>query len=439
MKCRQTYGSFDLALIYSNILPHAKYEVFDDDYLASSLLLNGDFNRKIVDFGLKMQSFLVEDPEDGDVKMSEYLQPIVGYSLNTARAPALADEPLISWNAGTNISKAFLTGYQNLDYAHGKSQKQLLKEAWEEVCADCAAIIFESWQYQSTVQRINPKDLKFHDLVGNSTISPDCRDIISQPEAMDLLAAVPPVNLVNSYYECSKTPSAAFTSALGSALASSTAIMAAAWVVGGWVFVYFANRYFRLSAFSKLPSLRVKKEIHEAFEETKNETLALLMHEIIAALEQQHPTTAEGKEQRMRLNMQYEKFRRLYDLLLSTNKNEHTEPRDVRQPIPETSSTLLSREIAAKVDRQRSRRRSVDSSRKSDHAKLESGNPLQTASVNELEMRRMPQSPRESITSAVMRSSMTGPTGPSPLQQTFRHSASRLSFPSEATPSTETV
>lgn len=392
------YDVFDVALIYANIAIPSKSDddwnrEADDDFW--NMIRNSEADLTITSLGLKLQKFLLDDPKNGDIKLMEYLFPALATSISAVKDLPQSDVPLRSWTTTPNNSRSYMShGFQNLSYAHGKSENEIIAEAWNEICADCAAIVVESFQYVSTIPRINEKDVTFFALANNDSYSiVDCMDLISQPSAMNKLVHTPPTKLVNSYYQCNRKPGAAFVSALGSALASSNAIMVAVWVIGGWVLMYLAQR--QSSDLAKLPSKRFKQEVYEAFEETKNETMVKLLEGITASLDQM---AGVNNAQRQRLKEDFTKFRRL--CALQSSKTSQAELEDVLSgPDP------LSLSLAAKVNLRRSHRFS--------HIAGQGGsivgtnpNPMLQSLPQEVEMASLsrPSSPerRDSITLAVL-------------------------------------
>ena len=68
-----------------------------------------------------------------------------------------------------------------------------------------------------------------------------CVDTFSQPQALARLSQAPPIKLVQSYFECTNTLSAAFMASVGNAAATSTLYVGIGWAIFGVIFVFYLN------------------------------------------------------------------------------------------------------------------------------------------------------------------------------------------------------
>ena len=73
--------------------------VHDDDYSPDQPNLDA-----VVALGLKLQKYLIDDPVNGDLDLQEFAGRVMTYTLNVARSPKLADEPIVSWQQTEAIS-----------------------------------------------------------------------------------------------------------------------------------------------------------------------------------------------------------------------------------------------------------------------------------------------------------------------------------------------
>jgi len=104
-------------------------------------------------------------------------------------------------------------------------------------------------QATSVNMPINRFDLSLNQLSPNSSIRYKsrfgllpvqmCVDTFSQPQAMARLSQAPPVKLVQSYYECTTTLSAALMASIGNAAATSTLYVGIGWTVFGALFILY--------------------------------------------------------------------------------------------------------------------------------------------------------------------------------------------------------
>jgi hypothetical protein len=272
----------------------------------------GIFRDSIINLGLRMQKFLIDDPENGDVNLINQLFPIYGYSYMLDQDPKYANKPI--FNDASSLSL-----------------NNLLQEAWDNIsCSNCAAIGFTSRQESSTVPRINAKFVTMQDIAGNGSTM--CRDLISQTDALTKLGSVPPTPLVNSYYECRKTVLFSFLSVLGSSFSGTNFIMTMMWIVGGYSFLTFFERRRRERGLAPLLSKRSKLEMQEALEVTKNKMLLAVMADIVAVLEQESPPSPSSpsdrhglQKRRQRLRRDFESFKALVQALSFDSSGEKEE------------------------------------------------------------------------------------------------------------------
>lgn len=179
--------------------------------------------RPQIEMALKLQKFLIDDPVNGDIALMEFASKVLIYTLNIAYLPSKANDPINngydSWGDMVNNT-----------WAGGMSYNQLLDAAWSELCKDCAAYVFESYAYGfSTTVSLNRFQVNYQDLLGNNSLPLACRDGLSQTKAMTLLAAQPPVGLVHTYFECTKSLQSALSSSVGGAIASATLYGTVVW------------------------------------------------------------------------------------------------------------------------------------------------------------------------------------------------------------------
>ena len=235
---------------------------FDDDYAPSNqdqLLPSPD----LVKLSKRMQQFMVDDPENGDKEMVEFIAPVLYSTFYSSNNFAEAD---------TRV---------NLSWTGNQSFNGMLRKAWDDTCSTCGALVFQFYSGEPRGWVMNSAGVSMQDLVvagkdqGNITDDTPsggnranfsltmCRNTLSQQNALDKLMLHPPVPLVQSYFQCRRTFTNALYSSLGSAVAAANFYVASAWIVIGFIVM----RFMRMKMGNRLVGRHAKDNIRESHED----------------------------------------------------------------------------------------------------------------------------------------------------------------------------
>lgn len=241
----------------------------DDDYSPDAPNLN-----VIVQLGLKLQRFLIDDPADGDLAAIQALAPILSYSLNIARAPATSHIPITSWQKPSSQISHRENAYFNNSWAAGRSYDELLEDAWDGLCPSCSGIVFEELTGLTIINQINKYGLTYEEIARknaeNVQSNEFCGDTFSNSETLAALKRTPPTELVYPYYKCSKKLSNAFWTVIGSSLAATSFLMNVAWLLGGLVLFAWLKRSNMPNKYSLLHRSD-REELNAAYEQLKQD------------------------------------------------------------------------------------------------------------------------------------------------------------------------
>lgn len=244
-------------------------------------LFYSDSVETMVKFGLKMQHFYFNDSENGDLEILRAVAPVIGYTLNVQQDSEAASLPIKSWfDASTNK-------HVDNSWAHGKSYRQLLDEAWGQLCetndCDCGVVVFQvknptkDWPFTNSYT-------SFEALKRNASAPPGvmaCQDYSFSPAMIAKLGANPPTPLHNNYYVCSKTPVSALLASFGPAVATTNFFSTLCWIVLGYLSIFVARRRYKQTVLSA----NSKAVVGEALGQAKEESLLAVVQEMAVALQ----------------------------------------------------------------------------------------------------------------------------------------------------------
>ena len=259
---------FTLGLIYST---SSQLQLSDDDFEVNSFLI-----RNLVEVGLQTQKLIIEDPENGDTRAIEHFSDVLGFTISVQKIPALASIPIKSTSEYDNT------------WARGLSYNQLLAEAWDKIGQNLSALVLEvDGSLSLNKDAVGLNDLPRADM----TKSPACQNIFSNNAAFEQMAANPPVALVESYLSCRKTVFSVFSTALGSAVATTNLISSMWWIVCGYFIVFTLrcqNKLVDESEHNVVLTESKKEKIQEALGTVEREALlghlqALLEHQVASS------------------------------------------------------------------------------------------------------------------------------------------------------------
>lgn len=220
-----------------------------------------------VDFGRRMQKFLLDDSENGDTNAIMHVSDVLGYSLVVSRSPATANRPI---NVTSQSS-------EHASWARGLSYNQLLEEAFDKLgCLNCSALVFEV----DGSRAFNKFGAELSEIPKKSANKSQSEAILGCSNGMDFSAAFsaminnPPVALVYPYYECQKSTKSLLVTAFGSSLAATNFIGAAAWIISGYLIAWILR--WRLKSIDD-PELvltkRTKNLVASVYERVKEDSL----------------------------------------------------------------------------------------------------------------------------------------------------------------------
>jgi hypothetical protein len=146
-------------------------------------------------------------------------------------------------------------------FANGSTFNQLLKKEFQKVCGGQCAMIFLFSLSGPLGTSVNAPmdrfDLSLGQLSPNTSLVVDingteygnkyphmipvqmCIDTFSQPQALARLSQVPPVRLVQIYFECTSKVSAALMASIGNAAAAARLYVGLSWAAFGVLFAFF--------------------------------------------------------------------------------------------------------------------------------------------------------------------------------------------------------
>ena len=292
---------------------------------------NSTYTGRLHEIAFKAQSFMLGktfggDPVNGDILAQRYFEEMLGYSANVDYARDTSNQKIGAlskdqFNAATGAKQT--KGVGNA-WAGGKSYNQLLKASWAKICpwGTCAAFVFETYAdmtnfgYQGLnkfhVQMAEFSNITFVD--ANYTSSPNalhklqmCTDTITMAAAMAKLSLVPPIPLVQSYYECTPTTQSAFIAAFGSAVGSATLFLQLGTLVVGNLIIWVANYYLTRRKKERLLPKAERLDVLDQYEILKTQALCDMLKasvESFRALRAAHMTHDN-------------KFREMHELLLN--------------------------------------------------------------------------------------------------------------------------
>jgi hypothetical protein len=218
--------------------------------------------KKMIQFGIKAQSFLVADPINGDKSAADYYSRVVALTNMISKEQLNPEKKFTSHiinrhlNSYTYGGASYYGDFMNFSYTRGMTWHEELTYEWRKICPDsgCSGIFFNSLAgpKMNNFQSVNSYNVQFGLLSNQTFYSPVlhgpvplqmCVDTLSQSLVMSRLGAKPPVSLVQSYFECSNTVSKALTTAIGSAAGSANLYTGIVMSVLGVVVVYVLNTF----------------------------------------------------------------------------------------------------------------------------------------------------------------------------------------------------
>lgn len=265
--CRR--NRFQVGLIFSTSLINT-----NDD--ADNPTVDG-----VVQIGKTFQDFIIKDEREGVLKAMQHFSKVIGYSINVQRAPAISNQSIKSFTDPENGRI-----YDN-SWAKGKSLDQLLEAEWDNVCQNCSAFIFEV----EGSSFLNKYGLTMSNFAPEGKLL--CHDIISQHAAISSLAQAPPVNIVNSYFQCSKTTFSAMAGSVGGAIAATGFMISIFWVLFGHLVVWVLKKKLRATSGEQLVSKRTKTAVIAACHEVQTDLLLTHLKALTEACD--HPTTDHSR------------------------------------------------------------------------------------------------------------------------------------------------
>lgn len=187
----------------------------------------------------------------GDIDAVLYFNEMLGYSANSDYARQQADVPLKSFTDDNGR-------FYNNSWAGGKSYNQLLRKAWDNICpwGTCASFVFESYSDDTTYTYLglNKYHVQLADFSNQSFYDPNynitkgqkhkltmCADTISQTKAMSILGRYPPVQLIQTYFECRPLLQTAVVTSVGNAVGAANLAISVGTIVVGFLLVFGTN------------------------------------------------------------------------------------------------------------------------------------------------------------------------------------------------------
>ena len=217
--------------------------VLNSDSQTSNLM------RPPIALGLKFQQMMLDDPVSGDITAMDAASEVFAYT---------ALSYLDVRDASTNQSSASTCNKYNGWDIGGQSFAFKLKKAWDVLCPwkTCGMLTLRlrNDDFLNTLNLpLNKYGVSFSALTTKTLDNPGfglgyvtqrvCNDMISLGPAMAKLAVTPPVPLIQPYYLCSYTLSAALFSALGSSFSLATLLLTLAFTLFGFFYVRGKNSH----------------------------------------------------------------------------------------------------------------------------------------------------------------------------------------------------
>ena len=247
-----------------------------------------DSIESIVALGLKMTRFYSQDPDNYDLLILRAVAPVISYTLTIQQHPSAANSPIQS------------------PWAKGKSYRQLLDEAWKDLCAtnDCGVVAFQvegtnEWPFTNSYTN-------FAALNQNASAAPGvmaCQDYSIRPEVFAKLGEKTPTPLIQNYYTCRKTTGSALLASIGPAVSSANFFGTLGWILLGYCVVFIIRM--QSGTKGKALSAHSKAVVGEALDAAKEESLLAVVQQMalshealsqkVAALERE--LSSKGKDQ----------------------------------------------------------------------------------------------------------------------------------------------
>ena len=261
-----------------------------------------------IEFGIRMQQFMLSDPDNGDIRMMQYMTgvssamleafPVLGY---------LPNKPLASLFPTTNVS-----------YANGLSILGVLKREWDKICPDqlCSSFQFATYSGSSgnLFEAVNPFNVQLGFLsnetyldttYGNAPVPVQtCIDTITQPNAMKKLSSKPPVPLVEKYYQCHLPLASAVEAAIGVAASQASLYAFVAISIISIFTVFFINQchnYYEKNVEPAIPSNADKLMVNVAVTHHRHHRTVYALADILKVVDDlreftKNPSIFDGQQ-----------------------------------------------------------------------------------------------------------------------------------------------
>ena len=229
--------------------------------------------------------------------MTKYTSPLLFNTFYSSNGYATADFPLSSFEGGFGFE-----GYQNNSWAHNQTFNEMLRDSWDSICPSCAALVFQFYSGQPRGWFMNTAGVSMKDLaISGSSVDDNrnddfsktmCRNVLSQTQALDKLAATPPVPLTTGYLLCTRTPWNSLKSSLGGAVAAANFYTAFVWIVLGMLGIRLIRRY----AGDRLLGRHSKRMLNDAYADAQAEAVTTFAKFTVRSIERlELQLGAEGK------------------------------------------------------------------------------------------------------------------------------------------------
>jgi hypothetical protein len=229
----------------------------NDHVYAFTIIYDQEWNRtRVVQMAASFQQIIVSDAGGKSSNpLGDHLSGLVAYGRSSG--------VLITENSRLNTPLNSFTDkegkFWDWSFAKGKTFNDLLRDEFQKVCGGKCAMIYFVTKSTALLSSVNTPfnrfDLSLAQLNSNASLvvldgvgenkrtvpSIMCVDTFSQPQALARLSQAPPIKLVQSYFECTSTLSAAFMASVGNAAATSTLYVGIGWAIFGVIFVFYLN------------------------------------------------------------------------------------------------------------------------------------------------------------------------------------------------------
>ena len=291
-----SHPNWFIGFVYGNI--QTPLDQMDDDYaMPPPSAATMPVDAPILALALRMQRFLLENPENGDIEMSKYTSPLLFNTFYAFNSYSTADVPLNSFEGGVGFE-----GYQNNSWARNQTFDEMLRYSWDEICPMCAALVFQFYSGQPRGWFMNTAGVTMKDLaIAGSRIDDNrdddfsktmCRNVLSQTDALDKLAAKPPVPLTTGYLLCTRTPWSSLKSSVGGAVAAANFYTAFVWIVLGILGIRLIRSY----AGDRLLGRHSKRMLNDAYSDAQAEAVTSFAKAAVRSIERlELQLGAEGK------------------------------------------------------------------------------------------------------------------------------------------------